>query len=122
MSLLDFLEKLQDKPRHIKVAILWTGVAVFMTAVFVFWVWTLDINRSSEKISSLKEAAEIKSLSEIKKEAPSLWQSLKAGAADMLESLKQKSESGQEEVNQPKVEIESGEQNNAGQVPPAQLP
>ena len=95
VSLGEFIENLQRKPRYIRVAILWTVVGIFMLGLFVFWINTLDLGMAKPQLQQQKEAMSgEKSLSEIKKEIPSLWQSLKAGAGDLFEMVNKESESG----------------------------
>lgn len=120
VSATDFLEKLQNKPKHVRIFILWTSVVISMTLLFVLWAWSLGgpQEKQLETISQL-ENQETKSFTELKKEIPSLWQSLKASLSGLFESA---SEGFEEQENQPKIEIESAEPSSQDKVPPAKLP
>lgn len=120
VSATDFLEKLQNKPKHVRIFILWTSVVISMTLLFVLWTWSLGgpQEKQSETISQL-ENQETKSFTELKKEIPSLWQSLKASLSGLFESA---SEGFEKQENQPKIEIESAEPESQDKVPPAELP
>ncbi len=65
---------------------MWIGVAIFMAGFFILWMVTSDINSGNQKIAEQKDAEGVNSFSEIKKEIPSLWQSLKASLGDLFES------------------------------------
>lgn len=41
MFILDFLEKLQDKPKQARQQILWVAVFACMIIIFVFWVFSM---------------------------------------------------------------------------------
>ena len=118
MSLADFLEKIQNKPRHVRVMIMWVGVAIFMTFFLILWAATLDFGQNNKNLASENQfKQETQLFPEIKSEVPSLWQSLKASISGLFESLNQ---AGQSE---PKVQIEGGAQgNNQNAVPPSLLP
>jgi len=76
MSLIEFVQKLQDKPRHIRVQILWLSVLVFMVIIFSLWIFSLKY--------SLSEVKEEKG-PEIKKELPSLKEAFKASIGSFFE-------------------------------------
>jgi len=89
MSLISFIEKLQKKPRHIRVQIMWTGVILSSLVVFAFWIWSLSVSLAE----SLKTPATIsnensRKLDEMKQQVPSLWQSLEAGIGDVINTVK----------------------------------
>lgn len=50
MSLTDFIEKLQRKPRHIRVQILW--LAVFISMIIIGSLWLISFKYSLEKTQS----------------------------------------------------------------------
>jgi len=119
MSLSDFLEKIQNKPRHIRVVIMWVGVAIFMTLFLILWAVTTDLGQSKNNLASQNQFGEqSQSFSEIKNEIPSFWQSLKASVSSLFESLN----GGVQ--NEPKIQIEGAgvQQENQNTVPPSALP
>lgn len=125
MNLSDYLEKLQNKPRLVRVAILWTSVAISMTIIFVFWAWSLKGKESQIKLSQEKKSQqtqETRSLSEFKKEIPTLWQSLKAAVSGLLKEGVESLQSQEGQENQPDIKIESAEPKSSEKVPPAELP
>jgi len=120
MSLSDFLEKLQNKPRPVRVFILWTSVAVCMTVLLVFWVGSLEPNQGQTQINDQAKSREFESLTSIKKEIPTLWQGLKAGIGNLFKS---EPDYSQDRQTQPDIKIESDNQpDQQNQVPPAELP
>ena len=72
MSLIDFIQKIQKKPRYLRLQILWLAVFVSMILIVSLWVVSLK--------SSLPETAEgIKEpLEKLGKEVPSLKEAFKA--------------------------------------------
>jgi len=119
MSLSDFLEKIQNKPRHIRVVIMWVGVAIFMTLFLILWAVTTDLGQSKNNLASQNQFGEqSQSFSEIKNEIPSFWQSLKASVSSLFESLN----GGVQ--NEPKIQIEGAgvQPENQNTVPPSALP
>jgi hypothetical protein len=118
MSLADYLEKIQNKPRPVRVAIMWVGVAIFMTFFLILWAATLNSGQNNENLASENQfKQEAQSFSEIKSEIPSLWQSLKASISGLFESV---NGTGQ---NEPKIQIEGGAQpSSQSAVPPSHLP
>ena len=88
MSLIDFIEKLQKKPRYIRFQIMWATVVVCMAVIFVFWLWSLSKEMDLNNKQAQKEVA-WGEWSQIKKDLPSLWQSLGAGIGNVFESIKE---------------------------------
>jgi Na+-transporting methylmalonyl-CoA/oxaloacetate decarboxylase gamma subunit len=121
-GVMDFLEKLQKKPRPVRVMIMWTGVAVFMTFLFIFWVWTLGMNQSVEKNISQEQGT--KSLDEMTKQIPTLWQSLKAGIGDIFQTMESSSTPSQNTEGQATIEggTQQSQTESGSAVPPSQLP
>lgn len=115
MSLSDFVNKLQNQPRHIRVMILWLSVGACMLALFIFWVNTLDLGLSTPAGQPEQALGGEGSLSDIKEEIPSLWQSLKAGVGSLLETI------NKETKKEESVQVEQGSQQQE-EVLPAQLP
>lgn len=126
MNLTDFLEKLQQKPRPMRVLIMWIGVAIFMAGFFVLWIATSDFNADNQKIAvpnGNKIETGIKSFSEIRKEVPTLWQSLTAGVSDLFKLEKEQFQGqGDEQNTSPKLEVEPPSASIPEQVPPSALP
>ncbi len=89
MSVIDFIEKLQKKPRHVRIQIMWAGVTVGTAVVFVFWLWSLAILLSQSQKAGQEEEKVLQSLGEIKKEVPGLWQSLSAGISNVIDTAKE---------------------------------
>ncbi|MBI4708646.1 MAG: hypothetical protein HY764_00340 [Candidatus Portnoybacteria bacterium] len=125
MSLSDYLEKLQNKPKPVRVLILWISVSACMIVILSFWVASLTSNMPSQNLSK-KEAGDqssqnTQSLSDIKEQIPTLWQSLKASFNGIFESAqKETQEATQEQEKEwPKIEIESVNLDNPEQT---QLP
>jgi len=115
MNLSDFLEKIQNKPRPVRVAIMWVGVAISMTLFLILWAAMAEFGQSNENLASENQFSEQAwSFSEVKEEIPSLWQSLRASVSGLFESL--------DEV-EPKVQIEGGSRENSNNiVAPSALP
>ena len=118
MALSDYLEKIQNKPRPVRVAIMWVGVAIFMTLFLILWAAMAGSGQSNENLASENQFSEqAQSFSEVKEEIPSLWQSLKASVSELFESL------NQAEQSEKKVQIEGGgQENNNNIVSPSALP
>lgn len=122
MNTANFLEKLQKKPRHVRVIIMWTGVAIFMTLLFIFWVWTLGFNQSVEK--NISQAQGTKSLDDVTKEIPTLWQSLKAGISDIFDTIGSSSTPSKNIEGQATIEggTQQSQTESGSAVPPSLLP
>lgn len=88
MSLIEYIENLQRKPRHVRLQIMWVGSVLGAAVIFIFWLWSLTsllaqpskTNNGSDKV--------LQSLNEIKQEAPGLWQSLSAGISEVINTAK----------------------------------
>jgi hypothetical protein len=118
MGLADYLEKIQNKPRHVRVVIMWVGVAIFMTFFLILWAATLNSGQKSENLATDESFSEqAQTFQEVKSEIPSLWQSLKASVSGLFNSLNQTNQ------NAPSVQIEGGGQDSGNsKVPPSTLP
>lgn len=113
MSLLDFIEKLRQKPRYVRVQITWAVTIVCMAVIFVLWVWSLgnDIAKTS---AQNQQSGILDNLKEAKEDLPSLWQSLTAGIGNVVDSVK-------EGVNDLKSEQSTSTESAASESPaPAQ--
>ncbi len=88
MSLADFIEKIQRKPKYIRVQIMWLGVSACMIIFFVLWLWSLD---SATKQARRTEEAKTNDFSQnwqqVKEDIPTLWQSLGAGIGNLFNSI-----------------------------------
>jgi len=99
-----------------RVQIMWVTVVVCMTFIFIFWLWSLK----NEELMSAKPTEDNKGilseLNQLKKEVPSLWQSLGAGISNIFQSIGEKNDqSGENEFKVVPEEKQSS-------VPPATLP
>ena len=83
MSFLDFIEKLQKKPRYVRVQIMWAVVIVCMLFILIGWLWSLGNTMNLATTQSQEQ----KSVMENLKDIPSLWQSLSAGVGNVFNSL-----------------------------------
>ncbi len=79
MSLLDFLEKIQQKPRYVRIQILCLAVFIFMFFIVSIWVISL---KGSFSTTAEKEGTP---LDEIKKGMPSFKETLKASIGAFFE-------------------------------------
>lgn len=82
MSLISFIEKIQNKPRHIRVQILWFSISLAMFFVVSGWVVSLkhSLSLSESKSEVLK--------TEESKTSPSLIESFKASIGSFFEKSK----------------------------------
>jgi hypothetical protein len=113
MSLIDLIEKIQKKPRHVRIQIMWLVVGVCMIFIFFGWFWSLSLNmKIITPTGEAKNSQE--SWQQIKQDIPTLWSSLSAGISNVLDSFKQEA---QEQKNQ---EIISPTPLNSGE--PVSLP
>ena len=71
MSLINFIQKIQRKPRYIRLRVLW--LAVFICMFFIVSIWIVSFKKAEEP------------LEEIKKGAPSLKETLKASIGAFFE-------------------------------------
>lgn len=74
------LENIRNKSDAVKHSIMWVGIFLIMTTIFSFWLLTF-----SRQVS---QTAEDESASELKKELPSVFNSLKSQANLIFEILK----------------------------------
>jgi len=88
MSVIEYIEKLQKKPRHIRVQIMWASVTVGAAIIFGFWLWSLSTLLAQTAPQNNAGNDQLKKLGEIKKEMPGLWQSLSAGVGSIIDTAK----------------------------------
>ena len=62
MSLIDYIEKLQQKPKHVRTRIMWLCVAVSMAIVIGIWLLTLKHSFPDTTESIIEEEDEIRSI------------------------------------------------------------
>ncbi len=74
------LENIQNKSDAVKHIVMWVGIFLIMTTIFGFWLLTF-----SRQVS---QTAEDESAFEIKKELPSVFNSLKSQAGLLFEVVK----------------------------------
>ncbi len=76
MSLIEFVQKLQNKPRNVRVQILYLSVFVFMILIVSLWAfflkYSLSNNVNVEKIEEKKSDELVQSLNEAREQLPSL--------------------------------------------------
>ncbi len=119
MSLIDLIQKIQKKPRYIRIQILWLAVLICMFFIVSLWLTSLKQSlpttaKSTEESSQLFE--------EVKKEIPSLKEAFKASIgvffeedlAEELEEIEEQIEAQEEEAGQFEKEPEG--------IRPAKLP
>ncbi|MFH1551743.1 MAG: hypothetical protein ABIC36_02600 [bacterium] len=98
MSLINFIEKIQQKPRYVRIRILWISVFVCMIVVVSAWVFSLKISFSSfnQGIKITNEVSE--PLNKIKDDTISLKDAFKASISAFFEKdLLELETKGQEE-------------------------
>lgn len=76
--MINFLKNVQNKPEPVKKFVMWLGVFLVMTVIFMFWIFTFP---SQTSVAKNDEAA-----NNLKKELPGAWQSLK-GQINNLKKL-----------------------------------
>jgi hypothetical protein len=94
VNLADFIEKLQKKPRHIKIQIMWVCAIICTVFIFSIWVWSLgnDIKQTGQVSTSNNQIDTEKLLSgfsQMKEDIPTLWQSLGAGISNVFDSVQE---------------------------------
>ncbi len=75
------IENLQNKPETVKKSIMWISIIFIMTAIFTFWLLTFP--------SQIKKTGDDEAAANLKKELPSVWQTLKT-QINNLQNLWQK--------------------------------
>lgn len=74
------LENIQNKSDAVKHIVMWTGIFLIMITIFGFWLMTFSWQVS--------QTAENNSASELKKELPSVFNSLKSQSNLLFKTLK----------------------------------
>ena len=88
MSLIEYIENLQRKPRHVRLQIMWVGSILGAAVIFVFWLWSLSFSLAQAPVNDKGGDQALQSLKEIKEEMPGLWQSLSAGISEVISAAK----------------------------------
>jgi len=126
MALSDFLEKLQNKPRPIRVIIMWVGVTISMAILFTLWVWSLtsenQISAGDQSEDQIEDS--LSAAANLKEQVPTLWQSIKSTAKGFFEPTPNDStvKSIEKNSQEKQKELESQQNNNQQDIPPASLP
>ncbi|OIO51108.1 MAG: hypothetical protein CO003_01535 [Candidatus Portnoybacteria bacterium CG_4_8_14_3_um_filter_44_15] len=122
MSLISFIEKIQNKPRHIRVQILWLSVSLAM--FFVVSGWVIYLNHSLLPLSAKSEPLE----TEESKNLPSLIESFKASIGSFFQKSKEELLNTPENTLQAPEDKTQIQENNIGserkeeEIQPAELP
>ncbi len=101
MSLIDFIEKIQQKPRHVRVQILWLSVFISMLIIVSLWVTSFENQKASisgeidQSLARAKKEIEIPSLKEALKDIFGVF--FEEGLDQELEQLKIPAKSNQPE-------------------------
>lgn len=101
MSLGDFIEKIQHKPKHTRMQILWLCVIVCMVMVVAVWFSTLDNALLFDELSSNNE----ESIKEVfTEEIPSVKDSLGASVKSLFDTFG--------DIDKNDIEVQNEVQNN----------
>lgn len=88
MTIVNFIENLQEKPRHVRVRIMVVAVAVCMLVIVLIWLISLK-NTLSRNIEAPAVQQEISnSLKDIKEQMPAVKPDLNAGIGNLFEEKK----------------------------------
>ena len=87
MSLIEFIQKLQNNPRRVRVQILYLSVFVFMIVIISFWIFSLKYSMSNvtDKIDEKKSDELAQSFNKAKEQLPSLIDIFKDGIGSFFE-------------------------------------
>ena len=122
MAFIDFIEKLQKKPRQTRVKIMWVTVTICMAFIFVVWFWSLS-NEMQTSALQPKAADSLAGLDQMKQDLPSLWQSLGAGISGIFQSVKDNINSLQSATTTPmSASLESTSPTGTPSEEPSALP
>jgi len=119
---MSFIEKIQNKPRHIRVQILWLSVSLAM--FFVVSGWVIYLNHSLSPSSAKSEPLE----TEESKNLPSLIESFKASIGSFFQKNKEELLNAPENTFQAPENKTQIQENNIGseikeeEIQPTELP
>lgn len=84
---------------------MWVAVTVCMTGIILLWIWSLGgLGKAQPQISRGETGELFGALGQIKKEIPTLWQSLGAGIGDVFKSIKEETQKLAEPSPSPETE------------------
>lgn len=90
MDIVSLIEKLQEKPRHVRVRILWLSVFVCMALILLFWVIAFDYSaKETSKGGSDFNAVSTQvgdSVREIKNQWPQVGGGIGAGINNLFDN------------------------------------
>lgn len=113
MSLIDFIEKIQKKPRYVRIQILWLSVFISMVIIVSFWV--VSLKQTFPATAENKEEP----LKELKENIPTFRESLKASIGGFFKKDNFEELLGDEiEKKEGQIEFEKGIE----KIKPAKLP
>jgi hypothetical protein len=92
MSFINFLEKIQTKPRYIRMQILCAAVFIIMFCLVSWWVISLK-----SSFSSISESGD-QQIEQIKEEMPSIRESFKASIGSFFEKTNEIFKEAEEEI------------------------
>jgi hypothetical protein len=117
MAFIDFIQKIQKKPRYVRIQILWLSVFVLMFLIVSSWVISLKYAISSDNQETESTKGIAQPIEEIKKEIPSLMETIKASVGVFFED---NPEEELEELEQDKEIIQS--ESETKEIKPKKLP
>lgn len=100
MSLIDFIQKIQRKPRYFRLQVLW--LAVFICMFFIVSIWIVSLKHSLSDVVAEKDKGP---LEKMKNEAPSLKKTLKASIGAFFEENLESREENIEQASKEPREI-----------------
>ncbi|MFH1460931.1 MAG: hypothetical protein ABIF84_00705 [Patescibacteria group bacterium] len=116
MSLVNFIEKLQNKPRYVRIQILW--LSVFICMLIIVSLWVISFKYSQSVAEKPKDGQVSQSLNQLKQDTLSLKDAFKASInaffEDDLELELETEQTGNQGVIQFEKEIKT--------IKPAKLP
>jgi hypothetical protein len=89
MWLVDFIENLQEKPKHVRVRIMWLSVFVCMLIIFSFWVFSLKYTLKKNASAPIVPQEVQNSVKNIKEQLPAVKNNLgdmKAGIGSLFQN------------------------------------
>lgn len=117
MSLISFIQKLQEKPRYIRFQILWLTVFICMFIILSLWVVSLKHSPPVSKLEKDTTGGISQSLKEIRQDVPSLIGAFKSSISSFFEEDFEEDLKNLEELYYNELEIQTEEI-----VKPAKLP
>ncbi len=108
MSLIDFIQKLQARPRYVRIQVLWLSVFICMFLIVSLWVFSFKSSSSVADQETEETGGMVQSLKQVREDVPSLMQAFKASISsffeeDLAEELEELN--NQEEVQEVEEDI-----------------